>query len=161
MGSLAMMDAESFFSDLSPYRYRSTGLGERLLNVGWLARGHAFPVGQVPNEFVDRLWEYCNVPVMQTRGTNGCELCTPPDYGLIHTRHGAQTLELGTAEVWVFGAASDRIYAAPDLIFHYVTTHGYQPPSEFVDAVLRGKDPTSPEYLAALGELNLPDMFAM
>src|SRR4051794_15610970 len=112
----------SFYPDLTPYHYHSTGLGRRLLNVGWLASGHPFSAGNVPNEFVNRLWDYCKVPVMQTRGTNGCELCTPLDYDLIHASHGDETLELGTAEVWIFGTQTHRIYAAPDLIFHYVTS---------------------------------------
>ena len=32
--------------------------------------------------------------------------------------------------------ATGRVYAAPTLIWHYVTEHGYRPPDEFIDAVL-------------------------
>jgi hypothetical protein len=44
-------------------------------------------------------------------------------------------LSLGSAEIRVPGSGG-RIYAAPDLIYHYVEAHGYRPPDEFVEAVM-------------------------
>lgn len=49
-----------------------------------------------------------------------------------------RSIELGDAEIEVTGR--DRIrYAAPQLIFHYIVHHEYQPPSGFVEAVLQGE----------------------
>jgi hypothetical protein len=42
---------------------------------------------------------------------------------------------LGSAEAWI----SDHrgtVYAAPNLIYHYVRDVGYLPPEEFVEAVV-------------------------
>lgn len=44
-----------------------------------------------------------------------------------------QTIELGDGEIDVAG--SDKVYACPTLIYHYILRHGYRPPAEFVDAV--------------------------
>jgi len=40
------------------------------------------------------------------------------------------------------------VYAAPDLIYHYVVEHHYCPPDEFIQAVLEGPLPGSLEYEA-------------
>jgi len=149
----------SFFEDLSPYSYQRVPSGLSVRNVGWLATGRPFSVGDVADEFLDRLWEYCKFPVMQTRGVNGCELCTPMNFDFVTARHNGETLELGSAEVWVFGGTEHSIFAAPDLIFHYVTEHGYRPPTVFIDAVLHGADPASKEYRNALADLNFPRIF--
>ena len=39
-----------------------------------------------------------------------------------------------------------NVYAAPSLIFHYILQHGYQPPQEFIDAVMDSENPDSDEY---------------
>jgi hypothetical protein len=43
---------------------------------------------------------------------------------------------VGSAEIRVH-APSGAIYAAPDMIIHYVEKHGYRPPDHFVQAVMR------------------------
>jgi hypothetical protein len=50
---------------------------------------------------------------------------------------GGVQLSLGSAEIRVRSGAGELL-AAPDLILHYVTAHGYGPPEEFVMAVLTG-----------------------
>jgi len=60
-------------------------------------------------------------------------------------RRGQETLEVGFAEIRVFGR-NGKIYAAPNLIYHYVTAHSYRPPDEFIQAVLEGRQPDTPEY---------------
>ena len=40
----------------------------------------------------------------------------------------------GSAEIRVRGA--NRVYAAPELVYHYVVAHQYKPPREFIEAVL-------------------------
>lgn len=44
---------------------------------------------------------------------------------------------LGSAEIRV-GLPGGRWYAAPNLVYHYVTAHNYRPPDEFIEAVLHG-----------------------
>jgi hypothetical protein len=55
----------------------------------------------------------------------------------------------GSAEIRVVGVG--RVYAAPDLIGHYVEAHGYCPPEEFIAAVLGGPEPGSAVWRTALG----------
>jgi hypothetical protein len=43
---------------------------------------------------------------------------------------------VGSAEIRVDGLSGQR-YASPDMIIHYVEEHGYAPPADFVEGVLR------------------------
>ncbi len=63
-------------------------------------------------------------------------------------------LKLGSAEIRVFGNGG-KIYAAPNLIYHYVTVHGYKTPDEFVSALKEGPLPGSKEYFDRLHSLGL------
>jgi hypothetical protein len=63
-------------------------------------------------------------------------------------RRGGERL-IGNAEIRVFGEY-ETIYAAPTLIYHYVSEHHYKPPVEFVRAVLTGPRPPSDAYRALL-----------
>jgi hypothetical protein len=111
----------SFFPDLSPYTYfphETPGT----VNVGWLERSNSFAVGKTSEEFRARLLQLCERPVRQTRGIHLCPFCRGKN------RVG------GSAEIRVAGV--DKVYAAPELIHHYVVAHGYKPPEEFVTAVL-------------------------
>jgi hypothetical protein len=63
-----------------------------------------------------------------------------------------ETLKFGSAEIRVIGSDS-VIYAAPNLVFHYVRDHGYKPPQSFIDAVLAEPAPDSQEYQGRLREL--------
>ena len=56
-------------------------------------------------------------------GVHECDLCPPGE--------GPE----GNGEVRIPGAPG-LAYAAPSLIIHYITEHGYQPPEAFIDAVL-------------------------
>lgn len=144
-----------YFPDLSPYCYLA---GRRLddepllpgpppaaqppvLNVGWLDVEHPYPVGPLPEGFLDRLAAFGEAAhrVNQTRGMYLCGLCDPP----------ALLDQAGSAEIRVVGDGC--VYAAPDLIGHYVEAHGYCPPEAFIAAVLAGPAPGSAAWREALG----------
>lgn len=129
-----------YFQDLTPYTYpqirgrpqgpeASAVFPPGLLHVGWLSPDHAFAKGPVPEQFLARLKRLCENPEIITLGFHVCELC-PSD---------RQSKPHGSAEIHVRGHAG-RAYAAPELIFHYVRDHGYQPPDEFVSAVLQQRE---------------------
>jgi hypothetical protein len=40
------------------------------------------------------------------------------------------------------------LFAAPEMLSHYVEAHGYRPPDEFIVAVLQSPLPGTAEYLA-------------
>jgi hypothetical protein len=124
----------TYFADLTPYRYLDVkGLSGRV-SVGWLDAGHEFPTGVVPEHLTLKLLRLCRTPVRQTRGHHPCPLCGRPSVSVpvVVDNH---TLWLGSAEIEV--PAQSKVYAAPTLIAHYITAHGYRPPDEFLDAVDR------------------------
>ena len=55
---------------------------------------------------------------------------------------------MGVSNVYVPGNAV--IYVAPSLVAHYVDAHEYQPPKEFMEAVLQCPPMRSMEYLRAI-----------
>jgi len=123
-----------FVTDLAPHPEL-----DGVLAVGWLEHDHAFANGTVPGPFLDALFAACvSKQVRLTRGWQPCTLCgRGAPYPIVETWNGRSS-PLGHSEIEVTG--SDQIrYAAPQLIFHYVVRHRYQPPQAFVEAVLRGE----------------------
>jgi hypothetical protein len=143
----------AYFEDLSPYAYfRYPPSDRETKNVGWLEIKHDFRKAAPTAETLDVLWEYCKISVEQTRGIHACELCPSGDSRRAERK--GENLTLGSSEIRVFGR--DRVvYAAPTLIFHYVSVHHYEPPEEFSRALSDGPRPPSPEYFESLEELQL------
>jgi hypothetical protein len=128
-----------YFADLTPYEYLK-GNEPTVLNIGWLDTGHDFKRGEVPLGFLDRLRSLAEKPANQTRGFHLCPFCKNESDGTevgLHT-HIEQMVKVGavsSAEIRVC-RRDGRSYAAPILICHYIEAHGYQPPQEFIDAVM-------------------------
>ncbi len=81
------------------------------------------------------------------RGHSKMTLGVHPDSG--------DRIDLGYAEIRVFGQRG-KIYAAPNMLYHYVTVHHYKPPDSFVQALKHSPCPPDPEYLDRLSALRLP-----
>jgi hypothetical protein len=143
----------SYYKDLSLYSYHGNELS---LNIGWLSGSEELVAGETPVEFQERLHRFCLdenlVKVM--RGFQECEFCglSSSEWGRNHPIYGenAGLMSIGDGEIRVIGR--DVVYAAPALIYHYVVEHHYRPPQEFIDAVLTGPQPGSPEHNALLAE---------
>ena len=143
----------TFFEDLSDYSYdTSMPMGQRPKNVGWLGPAADFGTAEPDAEFLELLWQHCAVSVLQTRGLHECHLC-PPHESNVAERNGKQLL-LGSAEIRVFSRIGE-IYAAPNLVYHYVSVHKYRPPKQFVDAIRLGLRPSSKDYFDRLYEMGL------
>jgi hypothetical protein len=135
------------FPDLTEYKGCSGegDLGMLPLAVGWLSAKHLYTMGKPSNDFVQRLTAFCRPEhtVCHTPGVRPCPLC------------GQKVLldgePLGSAEIRVLG--EEDIFAAPDLIIHFITAHGYMPPPVFLFAVLKGSPPGSPEHRALVNVL--------
>ncbi|MGO1056455.1 DUF7919 family protein [Crossiella sp. CA198] len=131
------------YEDLSRYGYQPVEVvGAEVLTVGWLGAGVEFERGEPAADFVDALRKLAAFEsVGQTRGYHYCWLCQavagfdwePAEIPCAEAERGALTL--GSAEIHVPGAGG-VVYAAPNLICHYVLAHQYSPPAEFVAAVL-------------------------
>ena len=143
----------AYIPDLSDYDYVPISWRSGTKAVGWLAAGHDFPVAPPAERTLDLLWLYCSTSVAPTRGGHSCDLCPEVCEPHIERRNGKRLL-LGTAEIRAFGDAG-LIYAAPNLIYHYVAVHHYVPPDEFLRALHDGPKPPSREFFSRLEELNL------
>jgi hypothetical protein len=122
-----------WINDLSPYADN-----ERLVAVGWLERGHEYPVGEVAADLFAKV-EALFVDPWQPAvagGSHPCDLCTyAPE-------------KRGTKNLFVPGAG--KVYVAPELILHYMNAHRYRPPDEFCEAVMACPPMRSQEYRRAL-----------
>jgi len=130
-----------YFDDLTPYAYLQKPL-PRVFNVGWLDDCHPINRGTPPPAFADALRKWSlHGKANQMRGFQLCRLCRLEGrqlegYQQIEITVEGQKVYLGSAEIWV-PSSDGTIFAAPNLIVHYVEDHSYLPPSRFIDAVLR------------------------
>lgn len=114
-----------------------------MVNVGWLSVSHPYAHGEVEVEIVIKLARICREGVKRTRGFHVCELCppqpfdAPPTPTIVRLDHSEYAV--GGAEIRVV-SSSGKVFAAPDMIVHYVTAHEYRPPDEFLDAVNKTKN---------------------
>ena len=117
----------AFFADLSAFEYAPQPELRGALNVGWLARGERFATGRTTAAFREKLRALCASPAIRHRGFHTCE------FGLC--RFVERWAARGNGVIVVEGRG--KRYAAPTLIYHYVTRHRYLPPPEFIDAVTK------------------------
>ena len=138
----------TYFEDLSDYQDRAN-----VKRIGWLERGRSFQKTLPSDETLDLLWNFCTISAAQTRGRHYCDLCEP--HKLVDAERDGVSLSLGSSEIRVF-SPTGVVYAAPTLIFHYVSVHHYQPPDEFLQALRDGPKPPSLQYVALLRAID-PD----
>jgi hypothetical protein len=127
-----------FFADLTPYEYGYEMPRSNVLNVGWLSRGHVFPVGPVPGMLVNALRRLAKSPENLYRGYHNCEFCPEPPLVVDSTGRrviGPPGDTMSNGEIRVAGS-NGVAYFAPVLVAHYVEVHNYRPPEEFIRAVL-------------------------
>jgi hypothetical protein len=131
----------SYFEDLSIYTYYNlNGINKKILNVGWLDHSFEYDKGNVSDEFLDKLVDFIKVNLFVMRGFHVCNLCLKPLNNVLEVKHNNKVMGLGFAEIRVFGE-DEKIYAAPNLIYHYITSHNYLPPTEFIKAVINKPQP--------------------
>ncbi|MEM7803254.1 MAG: hypothetical protein AAF633_28950 [Chloroflexota bacterium] len=133
--------------DLSPYTgcHADERIGLDPLAIGWLHHKQPFNTGSVSKQFVQQLHQFCQPENFV------CEIPKAQPCAISRKVITMGEVTYGHAEIRVIG--EEAIYAAPDLIYHYVTTYQYQPPQAFIDAVLTGPQPSSSEYKALIRTL--------
>lgn len=134
-----------FYPDLSPYNQGSKEF--ECLNtiaIGWLDSKFPFPKESPSEIFLKHLLIHCKLPFLQTRGYHYCELNDHKLREPVTVGTDGDTTRLGSAEIRVIG--DRKVYAAPDLIYHYVKDHLYRPPDEFIYSVVNGIQPGEKRY---------------
>jgi len=148
----------AYFVDFSEYSYSHWFQRPGTLNIGWLDHVHPYEKSETPEDVIDLLWTFCNYSIAQARGFYLCDLsdCTllSKDRWPLRVLRAGNVLKLGSAEIRVFGN-DGLIYAAPNLVFHYVTAHQYKLPDRFIGALRSGPSPGSVEYQRKLSDLGL------
>jgi hypothetical protein len=140
----------TYFKELSIFSYGVQKQWPMQNNVFWLGPGHSFASSTPDQDVLDLLWKFCSVFVNPTRGLHGCHLC--PSQRLARFSRNGEERTLGSAEIRAFSNRG-AIFAAPNLIYHYVAEHGYKPPEEFIEALSEGTCPPDPEYFSRLQKL--------
>jgi hypothetical protein len=134
-----------YFPDLTPYEYYVEEGDVPALNVGWLDANHEFAKGVPPAGFIERLRCLSSIRVKQMRGFQVCCFCDELQKRFVRQLSQKEDMPLyqachkdgrfSSAELRVVGE-NGRIYASPVALPHYVESHGYLPPQEFIDAVM-------------------------
>ena len=131
----------AYFEDLTTYRYGGapeTGV----LHIGWLDHHHTFPQAEPAPELLDRIWAHSPYAFASCLGHHTCDLCQQAS---MTYSHRGQSLMLGSAELRI-GTQTGLVYAAPNLLFHYVRDHHYAPPAAFVEALRASPTPGSEAF---------------
>lgn len=128
-----MAKNKRYLEDLDQYEgcFDKDRFGMNPLAVAFLQRGQRFETGTTASKTVAKLLKFCD-PKWTV-----CEIPRPRNCPICHERvmveMGGSEVVLGSAEIRVIG--DEEIYAAPDLIYHYVTVHNYALPSAFSKAL--------------------------
>jgi hypothetical protein len=141
-----------YLPDMSIY---PNALGSpNLRAIGWLDIEHEFPRGVTPQPVINTLKQIIvsKRDVNKMRGFHLCEFCASDMFGekympdskedfrnysdktTVYIENEDKKILLGMSEIWI-PSPSHIIYAAPSLIYHYITVHHYLPPQDFLDAV--------------------------
>jgi len=125
-----------YFADLDRCRYHSGPLDADswqvpLLAVGWLEHPHGFSLGEVPEGLLARLQNLITAaeaahPQHNFRGLHCCSLCEAE-------HEPVEALRQSHVNLLIPG--NGVVYAAPAGIAHYIESHSYLPPSQFIAAV--------------------------
>lgn len=118
--------------------------------VGWLEHPHAHNTGTSTEAFFTKLCALVSAartayPHYYFRGAHECSLCQAS--GLV-----------SPGPIWsqenIFVPGVSCVYIAPGGVVHYVESHQYLPPQEFIEAVLRCPAYGSPEFHESLRNAN-------
>jgi len=118
--------------------------GGLFVAVGWLDGNSEYAIGCPSETAYRRLLEFCarpwRPPVPLAVGSHVCNLCLfdGPSFS-------------GT----LFIPGREFVYVCPTAITHYIASHRYAPPAEFLHAVLEFPSMHCPEYLHALSRLGV------
>ena len=144
----------AYYEDFTKYTYdRGQNKETNTLNIGWLEGTKQINRGKVSQEFLDNLWEYMKCPINRKRGLY-CNVCLDGERNYFKAVYNGCEIKLGDAEIRVIDKKANCVYAAPTLILHYIISHNYLPPSEFINAVIDGPKPGSKEYSKLVSDMH-------
>lgn len=132
-----------WYEDLYPMEHRA------ILGVGWLDKTMSYPKDDVDPRFVKKLADLLVDPwyPYPTLSSHRCDFCRF-SRGPVFVSIAGRSLRIGDKILFVPG--DGKLYAAPNMIVHYIDSHEYAPPEEFVAAVLKCPAMDSEAYRKAV-----------
>lgn len=132
-----------WYEDLNDCDYFGKEHAKTLTAIGWLENGKEFSADKIPKNVYEKLCELRKNPwgFAVFRGFHECDLC--------QFQFEFQS-ERGSSNIFI--PHKGKIYVCPDLITHYINTHFYCPPREFIEAVYLCPPMRSMEYLKKMLE---------
>jgi hypothetical protein len=142
----------AYYADLADCTYCDPP--RRDIAIGWLEAGHPYTKGPPPGaEMIDKLARLALVAKGGFMGWHDCSMCRlavgPRTIDVMTASGSSVSIEMGIRNIFV-PAKSGRLYVAPSLILHYIDSHEYAPPAEFMEAVRSCPAPEGEEYERAL-----------
>ena len=140
----------AWYKDLSPCDYFGIQTASFLRAVGWLSQGHSYTTGKASSHFFDKLCRLLVNPWEpdSSAGIHFCELCLfSGGNGILRYKEYEVR---GVSGRCLFIPANNFIFVAPESIAHYIDSHGYLPPEDFVESVLACPEMRSMDYKKAL-----------
>lgn len=128
------------YKDFTFYSYQHF---ENAYNIGWINENHIKHVNKLDEVFKDNLALFIKKPVNTLRNSNH----------YVGVVIDGKEYNLGFSEIRVISEDGIK-YAAPDMIYYYVTEKGYIPPLEFINAVKNGPKPDTYLYKEFLKRYN-------
>ncbi|WP_427885159.1 hypothetical protein ACQHIV_23540 [Kribbella sp. GL6] len=122
----------SYYADLSPYEYLSNQ--PDMVNIGWLSAEYSYSRGAVPDDFLRALLVWPIDDSTLLRGVHDCDFCDAESPLRVPAPVERGYVSLGMGEFHV-ASRQGIVYSAPSLIVHYISSHQYKPPMEFLEAV--------------------------
>lgn len=117
-----------------------------LVAVAWLGDQVERSGTESPSAFIERLFDHHTDAYIfndSTCGWHTCEICLKANNN-DHKKVTFPDVSWQGRELQVVGRGhhlvryNNKVYICPELILHYLLDHQYQPPVEFVEAVING-----------------------
>ena len=125
------------YVDLDPCDYVRLNLARRhlALAVGWLDPDFSYPLGDVPDSFLDRLAELSSRAGHPHQTWFGFHMCELSDSCREQTSPSPDERFPPSSGQEIFVPYEGCLFVSPDNIGHYIVAHGYAPPRVFIRAV--------------------------
>lgn len=128
-----------WYEDLTECDYFGEEYAEILTAIGWLETEKPFTTGKISQDIYSKLCLFGKNPwgFLLVCGFHQCNFCQ------FEGKSGIENL---------FIPHNGKIYVCPELITHYINSHLYCPPKEFIEAVDNCPPMRSMEYLKKIIE---------
>ena len=104
----------------------------KIVAIGYLDSSEPFEKGEVSNRFLNKLREVWDTGlVLMSMGFHECDFC--------EGGYGTNERAKSSSEKMLVDEKNKIKYVFPEMIFHYIKKHNFQPKQEFIEFVMNKK----------------------